>query len=114
MDLMSGCLTDEELVTRSYPERGGQWLMPLYSALVRAHLEYCIQMWRPQYRRDIDLLERIQKRATKMIQGMKHLLHKDRLRAGAVQLEEEKTLQKPDSSLSVCKGELQKRRRQTL
>ena len=45
----------------------------LCSALVRSHLEYCIQMWSPQYRRDVDLLECVQRRATKMIQGMIHL-----------------------------------------
>jgi len=37
-------------------------------------------MWSPQYRRAIDLLERIQRRATNMIQEMKHLFYKDRLR----------------------------------
>ena len=47
-------------------------ILPLCSALLRPHLEYCIQMW-SQYRRDMDLLEHIQKRATKMIQGMDHL-----------------------------------------
>ena len=36
-------------------------------------------MWSPQYRRDIDLLECIQRRATEMIQGMEHLSYKDRL-----------------------------------
>ena len=42
-------------------------ILPLYSALVRSHLEYCIQMRSPQYRRDIDLLECIQSRATEMV-----------------------------------------------
>ena len=44
------------------------------------YLEYCIQMRSPQYRRDVDLLECIQRRATKMIQGMEHLSYEDRLR----------------------------------
>ena len=54
--------------------------LPLYSALARPHLEYCIQMWRPQYRRDMNLLEHIQRRATEMIQGIEHLILQDRMR----------------------------------
>jgi len=42
-------------------------ILSLCSALVRPHLECCIQMWSPQYRRDMDLLECIQRTATKMI-----------------------------------------------
>ena len=42
--------------------------------------DVCIQMWSPQYRREIDLLECIQKRATKLIHGVEHLSYKDRLR----------------------------------
>ena len=54
--------------------------MTLCSVLVRPHLEYCIQMWRPQYRRDMELLEHIQRRATKMIRRMEHLSYRDGLK----------------------------------
>ena len=47
---------------------------------MRPHLEYCVQMWSPQYRRDMELLERVQRRATKMIPGMEHLSYEERLR----------------------------------
>ena len=60
--------------------RSREVILPFCSALVRPHLEYCIQIWSPQYRRDIDLLESVHRRATKMIQGMKHVSYEDRLR----------------------------------
>ena len=63
---------------RSVASRSREAILPLCSAQVRPHLEYCIQMWSPQYRRGMDLLEHIQRRATKMIQGMEQLPYKDR------------------------------------
>ena len=67
-------------IKRSMASRLREVILPLCSALVRPHLEYCIQMWSPQYRRDKDVLECIQKGETKMIQGLEHLPYEDRLR----------------------------------
>ena len=55
-------------------------ILPLCSVLVRPHLEYCIQMWSPHHRKDADLSNHDQTRATKMVQGMDHLPYMDRLR----------------------------------
>ncbi|GAB0187452.1 hypothetical protein GRJ2_001210500 [Grus japonensis] len=67
-------------IKRSVTGRSREVTLPLYSTLVRPHLQYCIRLWGPQYRRDMELLERVQRRATKMIRGLGHLSYEDRLR----------------------------------
>ena len=54
-------------------------IKPLYKAIVKPHLEYCIQAWRPYHKTDINKLERVQRKPTKRIPELKHLRYERRL-----------------------------------
>ena len=56
-------------------------IMSLYNSYVRPHLEYCVQAWKPHYRHDINMLESVQRRATKLIPELKSKSYSERLKA---------------------------------
>ena len=47
-------------------------MMSLYKALVRSHVEYCVSAWNPHYTKDKKLIEKVQRRFTKMINNMRN------------------------------------------
>ena len=73
------------LISRAYVNKSQQNIMPLYKSLVRPHLEYAVQAWRPYTPNDV---ERVQRRATTMIKGLGSDSYQERLnKTGLIYLE---------------------------
>ena len=67
-------------IKRSMASRSRDVILPSYSALMRPQPEHCVQVWGPQHKKDMDLLDQVQRRPMIMIRRLEHLSYEDRLR----------------------------------
>ena len=68
------------LINRTITCKNKKVILNLYKSLVRPHIEYCIQAWRPHLVKDIAVLEKVQRRATRMIIECKGKTYEERLK----------------------------------
>ena len=92
-----------DMIKRNIKCKNAAIIMKLYKSLVRPRLEYRIQAWSPYHKKDIEVLERVQKRATKMVYGHGDFDGKDRLSLLEFQSLEERRVRGFDRGIKVVK-----------
>ncbi|XP_071959999.1 uncharacterized protein [Antedon mediterranea] len=66
-------------VKRTFKNIDKESFQVMYKAYIHPHMEYCIQSWSPYYNKDKEILEKVQRRATKMVKSISDLPYEKRL-----------------------------------
>ena len=67
------------MLTRTFDYRDLDIIKSLYTTFVRPHLEFSVAVWNPYLKGDIEILEKVERRATKLVPSLKNLANEDRL-----------------------------------
>ena len=67
------------IMNRTYSYKSKDNILNLYKSLVRPHFDYCCQAWRPYLQKDVDSIEKVQRRMTRMIPEPSQLNYEERL-----------------------------------
>src|SRR5271157_3718586 len=93
------------MIKRNIHFKSKEVTVKLYRSLVRPRLEFCVQAWSPHLRKYIDMLERVQHRATKLIEGYQHFSYEERLRKiGLISLEKRRGRGDLIQTFKIVKG----------
>ena len=89
------------MIKRTFSVRDKDIILQLYKSLVRPQVEYSVQTWRPHFQKEIDLIEGVQRRATKLIASVKDKTYEERLRLLHLQTLETRRVR--GDLIEVCK-----------